>query len=110
MTTWLAADYLRLHPRTVMERARKGELPARKFGHDWRFSRRALDEALSGRREPPEADQVLTSEEVCVLLGFGAHKVGRLARTGELPSTGTGRARRFSRAAILGLLHTPPSH
>lgn len=37
-----AAEYLGFHPGTVREKARLGEIPGRKMGREWRFSRSAL--------------------------------------------------------------------
>lgn len=108
----MAAVRLRLHPRTVMDRARRGELPGVKVGNDWRFSGAAIAAVVAGRDwqtvEYDEADAVLTAAEVAELLGFGQDKVHRLARAGVLPCTPTGRSRRFSRTAILQLLHPAP--
>jgi excisionase family DNA binding protein len=41
-----AAAYLRFSPYTIREKAREGEIPGRKMGKEWRFSRRALLEWL----------------------------------------------------------------
>lgn len=41
-----AADLLDCEPSTVQEAARRGELPAVKFGRSWRFPRVALLQAL----------------------------------------------------------------
>jgi excisionase family DNA binding protein len=41
-----AADLLDCEPSTVQEAARRGELPAVKFGRSWRFPRGALLVAL----------------------------------------------------------------
>ena len=38
-----AADVLRLHPRTVREYVRRGELEGRVIGGRWRFRRKDLD-------------------------------------------------------------------
>jgi excisionase family DNA binding protein len=37
------AAILRLHPRTVREYVRRGELPGRVIGGRWRFSRKEVD-------------------------------------------------------------------
>lgn len=42
-----AADLLDCEPSTAQEAARRGELPAVKFGRSWRFPRAALLEALN---------------------------------------------------------------
>jgi excisionase family DNA binding protein len=58
LTTEEAAAYLRLHPRTVEKKARKGVLPAAKTGRKWLFRRTDLDawadrlaEAVAEREE-----------------------------------------------------------
>ena len=43
-----AAELLGVHVGTVREMARKGEIPARKVGRDWRFVRSALIRWLQG--------------------------------------------------------------
>jgi nitrogen PTS system EIIA component len=48
MTIQEAADFLRCHPRTLQKMAIKGEIPAKKVGSLWRFSRRRLQEWMSG--------------------------------------------------------------
>lgn len=51
------ADLLKLDPDTVMVRVDAGELPGRRFGTEWRFSRHAvlgwLDGSDSRERTPP---------------------------------------------------------
>jgi excisionase family DNA binding protein len=37
-----AAGYLGFSPYTIREKARDGEIPGRKIGKEWRFSRRML--------------------------------------------------------------------
>lgn len=41
-----AAGYLGFSPYTIREKAREGEIPGRKIGKEWRFSRRRLLEWL----------------------------------------------------------------
>lgn len=43
-----AAELLEVNPYTVRQKARLGELPGRKVGKEWRFSRTALLEWLGG--------------------------------------------------------------
>ena len=45
-----AAELLRVSTHTVCALARRGEVPARKVGREWRFSRRALLDWLAGPR------------------------------------------------------------
>jgi excisionase family DNA binding protein len=37
-----AAEFLGFAPYTIREKARKGQIPGRKVGGEWRFSKRAL--------------------------------------------------------------------
>ena len=47
-----AAEFLGFNPYTIREKARLGEIPGRKIGREWRFSRRQLLEWLEeGDRE-----------------------------------------------------------
>ncbi|MBN1935867.1 MAG: helix-turn-helix domain-containing protein [Anaerolineae bacterium] len=43
MTVAEVAEYLHLHPLTVRNLIRKGELPAYKVGREWRIDRAALN-------------------------------------------------------------------
>lgn len=45
-----AAGYLQVTRETLYGMAQRGEIPARKVGREWRFSKRALDEWLAGER------------------------------------------------------------
>jgi excisionase family DNA binding protein len=46
------AELLRLDPATIMVRVDAGELPGRRFGDQWRFSRRAVLSWLDGSDSP----------------------------------------------------------
>lgn len=55
LTVQEAARYLHLNPRTVSNKAQRGELKARKIGGHWRFDPndlRSYDEARPERRSP----------------------------------------------------------
>lgn len=54
MTLEQTAEYLHLHPATVRDKARKGEIPATKLGRQWRFVKTQLDAWLGQRPELPE--------------------------------------------------------
>lgn len=43
MTVPEVAEYLKMAPSTVYRLARQGEVPGRKIGGAWRFSRRVID-------------------------------------------------------------------
>lgn len=51
-----AAQLLRVSPWTVRELARRGRLPGRRVGKEWRFWRRALLEWLRGEKDRPGID------------------------------------------------------
>ncbi len=55
LTTAEAASYLRVHPETLRNWARKREIPAAKLGNrgGFRFKREDLDRFLADRRVPP---------------------------------------------------------
>ena len=57
MTPQEAAEYLKLNVRTIYRLAKQGNLPGRKVGRSWRFSKAALDKWLSVRETPPFKDQ-----------------------------------------------------
>lgn len=57
MTLEQTAEYLHLHPVTLRNKARRGEIPARKLGRQWRFVREQLDAWLSQHGDVPEADE-----------------------------------------------------
>lgn len=42
LTTEEAANYLQVQPITIREWAREGNIPAKKIGRQWRFSKRVL--------------------------------------------------------------------
>jgi len=48
MTIKEAANFLRCHPRTLQKMAIKGEIPAKKVGSLWRFSRQRLQDWIRG--------------------------------------------------------------
>ena len=47
MTSVEAADYLKMHVKTVCRLAKEGKIPARKVGSEWRFLRTVLDSWLA---------------------------------------------------------------
>jgi excisionase family DNA binding protein len=51
LTTAQLADLLQVDEKAVRDLARRGELPGRKIGRDWRFSRSAVLAWLSGSQE-----------------------------------------------------------
>jgi excisionase family DNA binding protein len=48
LTTAQLADFLKVEEETVRNLARRGDLPGRKIGRDWRFSRLAILDWLAG--------------------------------------------------------------
>jgi len=47
MTSVEAADYLKMHVKTVCRLAKEGKIPAKKVGSEWRFLRSVLDNWLA---------------------------------------------------------------
>jgi excisionase family DNA binding protein len=48
LTAAQLADFLKIDEETVRKLAQRGELPGRKIGRDWRFSRAAILDWLAG--------------------------------------------------------------
>jgi excisionase family DNA binding protein len=44
MTTNEIAEYLKLHPITIIKYAREGKIPATRIGRVWRFDKEAIDQ------------------------------------------------------------------
>ena len=47
MTSVEAAEYLKMHVKTVCRLAKEGKIPAKKVGSEWRFLRPVLDRWLT---------------------------------------------------------------
>lgn len=47
MTSLEAAEYLKMHVKTVCRLAKEGKIPAKKVGSEWRFLRSVLDNWLA---------------------------------------------------------------
>ncbi len=47
MTSVEAAQYLKMHVKTICRLAKEGKIPARKVGSEWRFLRSVLDSWLA---------------------------------------------------------------
>ncbi len=65
-----AAELLGVSTRTIYNMVKCGELPAKKVGKEWRFSRRTLINWISGKTEANGAlglDQILKNTNVKVL-------------------------------------------
>ena len=53
MTIAEVAEYLKMAPSTVYRLARQGEVPGRKIGGAWRFSRRVIDAWIKMQQSSP---------------------------------------------------------
>ncbi|TAN51298.1 MAG: DNA-binding protein [Methylococcaceae bacterium] len=60
LTVEQAAEYLHLHPVTVCDKARAGDLPAAKVGKRWLFLQVDLDEWLRSQYQPRALQGVTT--------------------------------------------------
>jgi excisionase family DNA binding protein len=47
MTSVEAAEYLKMHVKTVCRLAKEGKIPAKKVGSEWRFLKSVLDRWLT---------------------------------------------------------------
>ncbi|HSG28660.1 MAG TPA: helix-turn-helix domain-containing protein [Candidatus Krumholzibacterium sp.] len=56
MTSVEAADYLKMHVKTVCRLAKEKKIPAKKVGSEWRFLRSVLDRWLSQEEVYVHAD------------------------------------------------------
>lgn len=63
LTTQEVAEWLGVNESTVLRAARSGELPGRKLGKAWRFSRTALLEAFRTPSPHRDADPEAENEE-----------------------------------------------
>lgn len=67
-----ASALLRVSPRTVREQVRRGRLPGRRIGREWRFSRQALLDWLgTADDEPLSADDLAAIHEGLAALERG---------------------------------------
>ena len=64
LTVQEAAELLRLHPRTVMNMAKRGDLPGSKIGKQWRFDATALENWLTLRMGNPEPTRLAPDASV----------------------------------------------
>lgn len=55
MTSVEAAEYLKMHVKTVCRLAKEKKIPARKVGSEWRFVRSVLDRWLAEEEEVVKA-------------------------------------------------------
>ncbi len=67
MTLKEIAERLRLSERTVSRLAHKGEIPALKVAHQWRFDRAAIDDWMTKRGSVPVTEQRLPATATGVL-------------------------------------------
>lgn len=51
-----AASYLRVSPKTLGDMARRGRVPAKKIGREWRFSQACLERWLSNEEKVDDSD------------------------------------------------------
>lgn len=54
MKTREAAEYLRMHEKTLLKHAQRGLVPAKKVGGEWRFLRSELERWLQEIERPKE--------------------------------------------------------
>lgn len=74
------AVFLDVAPETVREQARKGGLPGRKVGKEWRFSRSAVIAWLEG--VDPE-DRLSSDDWAAIRAGLDDYRQGRVQSLSE---------------------------
>lgn len=97
LTAQQAADMLQLHVVTVRDMAKRGVLPARKCGRDWRFSERALLAWLEEGSECHSTSEMesfgstygpvlkVAGDEYADLLGLGTERKPKRSTTTSSP-------------------------
>lgn len=90
LTLEQAAELLQLHPRTVVAKARSGEIPGSKLGGGWRFWRPSLEAMLSGRPvtpvDPDGTHPWISTAQAADLLGTTRQTVLNLLAKRQLPA------------------------
>ncbi|MCK5832330.1 helix-turn-helix domain-containing protein [bacterium] len=60
MTVQDVSKYLKLKPQTIYKWAREGQIPAAKFGKEWRFRRSLIDKWLDAQfTESPAVKELM---------------------------------------------------
>ena len=57
MTTNEIAEYLKLHPITIVKYAREGKIPATRIGGTWRFDKEFIDRWIALAHNNSERDK-----------------------------------------------------
>ena len=57
MTTNEIAEYLKLHPITIIKYAREGKIPATRIGRVWRFDKELVDRWIALAQNNSERDK-----------------------------------------------------
>ena len=57
MTTNEIAEYLKLHPITIIKYAKEGKIPATRIGGVWRFDKEAIDQWIALAQNNSEKDK-----------------------------------------------------
>lgn len=89
MTLEQAAELLQLHPRTVVAKARTGQLPGAKLGGSWRFWKPSLEAVLTGAPTvaPTGGDpEWVNTTQAAELLGTTRQTILNLVSRGQLPA------------------------
>ena len=77
LSTKVAAAVLGIRPELLETMAENGEVPGKKFGNDWRFSRTALRRCLSDAKDPllVMLDKGLSNRDIAEELKISEHTV-----------------------------------
>jgi excisionase family DNA binding protein len=71
MTLDQTAEYLHLHPVTLRNKARKGEIPGTKIGRQWRFLKEQLDAWLR------QGEEITPEDEDWALIAIAEERMAR---------------------------------
>lgn len=80
MTLEQTAEYLHLHPVTLRNKARKGEIPAIKLGRQWRFVREQLEAWLAAGERSTGRPSGANGEGLLALLRRQRARLEEVAR------------------------------
>ncbi|MFK0294852.1 helix-turn-helix domain-containing protein [Streptomyces sp. NPDC090442] len=110
MTLPEVCDVVRATPHVVRELARTNELPAVKWGREWRFLRMIIESHVTGTATAKRGGllqdwpSVLTADEVAQISRSTVRQVQQMAAAGHVRAFKVGAEWRFLREVIIQLL------
>ena len=88
MTVEEVADYLRVTEKTIYRLLRRGEIPATKVGHQWRFGRSSIESWLQKSSVKAKILVIDDEEVVCLLFKETLEGLGHKVATAEVGARG----------------------